>query len=104
MNPSIRTNEFRSVRWPLRLLAALIVVVGGVAVLASAWAAFSGRELPGHGAGAGLLASLPGAAWLLNIAWSAAVRGRAPENAHWPFASDRVMTAYMVAMYLLVWR
>ncbi len=103
MNLPISTKEFRPVRWPFRFLAAGVVLAGGVAILGCAWAAFAGQAAPRHGTSAEMIASLPGAAWLLNMAWSAAVRGRAPGNDHWPFASDRVLSAYLIIMYFVYW-
>ena len=94
-------NEFRSVRWPFRLLAALVVCAATVAILGTAWAEVSGQGFAQGGSSTAFLVGLPAIAWLLNLAWSAAVHGRSPSNGHWPFASERVMMAYMLIVFIL---
>ncbi len=103
MNHSDVANVFRPVRWPFRFLAALILAALGAAVLGYAWAILNGDARPGDQASTRLLAILPVLACMLNWAWSAAVHGRAPTHQHWPFASERVLTAYLIAVYVLQW-
>lgn len=82
-----------SVRWPYRILAALIVLAGAVAIVGPGILSRSQEpSLPKWQ----LLAHLPGIAWLVRLAWYAATRGRVPAPHYWPFASERVFLFYMV--------
>jgi hypothetical protein len=91
----------RSIRWPFRFLAALIFVVGLVCAAGGIWMFWQGA-VPGRGAE--IFVGLPGFAWLMNLARCAAFDGRSPVNPHWPFASDRVFTAYVAILFLAGWR
>lgn len=82
-----------SVRWPFRILAALIVLAGVAAVIGELFAGAS-RQEPSRWQ---LLASLPGILWLVRLAWWAAVRGKSPPHPCWPFATDRVLFCYLAA-------
>lgn len=85
-----------AVRWPFRILAAIILLAGLAAV--------AGAALVWRPRGAGLyrwqfLFSLPGIAWLIRVTWASAIHGRSPASQYWPFASQNVFTVY-VAVFL----
>ena len=91
-NPQTTTPRV-AVRWPFRVLTVVIVLTGVVATVS--------MVLSGWPQGAAsvrwqLLASLPGVAWLVRLAWYAAVRAQAPTPEYWPFASQRVLTFYVI--------
>ena len=79
------------VRWPFRILAALVVLTGGMAIVGEVFAGSSRQEFSKWQ----LLASLPGMLWLVRLAWCAAIRGTSPANPSWPFSTDRVLFFYM---------
>ncbi|MEY2149339.1 hypothetical protein AB7849_00295 [Rhodanobacter sp. 115] len=82
-----------AVRWPFRILAAIIVLAGLVAVVGATLAWWS------HGAGLPkwrMLFALPGVAWLIRVAWTSAIRGRPPVSEYWPFASQNIFTVYVI--------
>jgi hypothetical protein len=87
------------VRWPFRILAALIVLAG-VVVLAGTGIAVWTREQPSLQWQ--LLASMPGMLWFVRLGWHAAIRGKSPATEHWPFASQRVLTCYMIVLMLML--
>jgi len=80
-----------TVRWPFRILAVLVVLVGGVAIVGEVFAGSSHQEFSRWQ----LLASLPGVLWIVRLAWCAAAQGKSPSNPCWPFSSDRVLFCYM---------
>ena len=91
----------RPVRWPFRVLAALVVLAGTVAVLAAAWMIW--RD-PWPEQGQEIVIFLPGIAWILNLSLSAEISGRSPEGLHWPFATERVFgTCVIVALFVAWW-
>lgn len=90
---STNANAKASVRWPFRILAALIVLAGGAAIIGEIIAGSSNQE-PYRWK---LLASLPGILWLVRLAWWATVRGKSPTYPCWPLATDRVLFCYMAA-------
>jgi hypothetical protein len=84
-----------AVRWPFRILAALVVLAGLAAIVGGAIAWWShGAILPKWQ----MLFALPGLAWLIRVAWESAIRGRPPASECWPFASQRVFTVYVIAL------
>ena len=84
-----------AVRWPFRVLASLIVVAGLVVVVGEAFAWWSHRaSFPKWQ----MLFALPGIAWLVRVAWESAIHGRSPTSECWPFASQRILTAYFVVL------
>lgn len=92
--PSPSVNLKPSVRWPVRILAALIVLAGAVAIVGLVVAAWTqGQPL----AKWQLLAGLPGILWLVRLAWYAAIQGKSPMRPAWPFATDRVLFFYSAA-------
>ena len=89
--PNVR--ERASVRWPFRILATLIVLACVVAVV--------GNLVAGWQYGMPVLkwqffAALPGAAWFVRLALYAAIHGKVPASAHWPFASENVLLWYAI--------
>lgn len=92
---SPRVTPKAIVRWPFQMLAALIVLVGLLAIVGGAVA---GWTRGGPWSKWQLLATLPAILWLIGFAWSAAVHGKSPLRPAWPFASDRVLM-----FYWLVW-
>lgn len=97
---SAGSNPRVPVRWPFRVLAALVVVAGIVATF--------GSVLAGWHQGAAtvrwqLLASLPGFAWLVRLAWCAAIYGRSPTQEYWPFASQRIFLFYVVLWFVVMY-
>jgi len=90
----------RSIRWPFRVLAALVVLAGAVAVLAATWMIW--RD-PWSEQGEELVIFLPGIAWILNLSLSAAISGRSPEDLHWPFATERVFGIYVIVAFFVAW-
>lgn len=84
-----------AVRWPFRILAALIVFAGLVAAAGEALAWWSrGADLPKWQ----MLFALPGIAWLVRLAWASAIRGRSPTFECWPFASQEIFMLYVVIL------
>lgn len=79
-----------SVRWPFRVLAALVALVGVMAVIGAMVACWT--QAPERWR---WLAALPGMLWLIRTAWHAARHGRSWPNPSWPFASERVLGVYM---------
>lgn len=83
------------VRWPFRLLAAIIVLAAAVALVGT------GAMWWSHDVTAPrwqALFALPGVAWLARLAWESAIRGRSPASEYWPFASQGVFAFYLLAM------
>ena len=87
-----------SVRWPFRILAALIVLAGVLAIIGGIVAGWSRRAPWSKWQ---LLANLPGVLSLVRLAWFAAINGRSPANPSWPFASDRILFIYMAVLMVL---
>ena len=81
------------VRWPFRILAALIVLAGVVAVIGTGVMGWSEADSSLKWQ---FLASLPGMAWFVRLAGYAAIRGKSPAAEYWPFASDRVFLLYFI--------
>jgi hypothetical protein len=89
-----------SVRWPFRILAAVIVLAGLGAVVGGALAWWF------HGAGSPkwqTLLALPGIAWLIRLAWASAIYGRPPVFECWPFASQKVFTVYVIVLLMALY-
>jgi len=84
-----------SVRWPFRILAALIVLVG---VLAMAGVMLVGPPHEQRSVKWQFVASLPGMLWLVHQAWWAALKGRSATHSSWPFASERVLACYVAVL------
>lgn len=91
-SPSV--NLKASVRWPVRILAALVVLAGALAIVGSVVAAWTQRQPLAKWQ---LLAGLPGILWLVRLAWYAAIQGKSPTRPTWPFATDRVLFFYLAA-------
>lgn len=88
------------IRWPFRLLAAVVVLAGV--------AATAGMTLAAWHQGTGfthwqLLASLPGLVWFGRLCWYAAARGQVPVQEYWPFASQHVLTCYGIVWLLVIY-
>ena len=79
-----------SVRWPFRMLAALIVAAGAATLTGTGMSVWSQGLASTKWQ---ILVSLPGMAWLVRLAY-AAVRGRLSAPGYWPFASQRVFKWY----------
>jgi fatty acid desaturase len=93
ITPAAIPQKLQSVRGPFRLLAGFICLAGSVAVLGTAYVAWRGgaQWVP-----ANFIVWLPGMAWLMRLAFHAALHGTAPKNEHWPFASIRVANCYFL--------
>ncbi|MBM7123068.1 hypothetical protein [Dyella kyungheensis] len=89
----------KSVRWPFRILAALIVLASVVALAGTGIAIWT-REQPSLQWQ--LFASLPGMLCFARFGWHAAVHGRSPASDYWPFASSRVFTCYTIVWMLML--
>jgi len=83
------------VRWPFRVIAAVICIAGMAAVFAVLWSVWShdSTSLPLSG-----LIGLPGMLMTVRVAYHAAVRRCAPATIFWPFASGRVAFWYLVVL------
>lgn len=97
--PALPTRRV-AVRWPFRILAALIcaagvVVIGGTAI--ALW-----HDSPALATNR-LLVILPGTLWLLRVAAHAALHGTSvPNDSSWPFASQGVLFAYLILMWFVL--
>jgi hypothetical protein len=97
ITPAAIPQKSHSVRAPFRLLAGFICLAGSVAILGTAYVAWRrGTQL----VPADFIVWLPGVAWLLRLAFHAAVHGVAPKNEHWPLASRRVASCYFLIAIL----
>jgi len=95
--PTAIAQKPNPVRVPFRLLAGFILLAGSVVVLGTAYEAWRrGIQL----VPTNLIVGLPGTAWLMRLAFHAAVHGAAPRNVYWPFASDRVAYCYLLIAIL----
>jgi len=99
-----------SVRWPFRILAALICAAGLVAIGGTAIALWYESRLVGTGrtlTALRLLVALPGMLCLLRLAAHATLHGNSGQQSSrhpwWPFASERVLFAYLV-LACFAWR
>lgn len=90
----------RKVGVTYRLLSGLIVAAGAAGALAGAWAVWQGADAK---PAASLMIALPGIAWLLNLATCVAFHGRAPAQPMWPFATERVLSCYLVLVIVYEW-
>jgi hypothetical protein len=97
MTPAVPKPNQRPVRWTSRLLAALVIAASSVAIFGEARAVWLGQADQKTLA---LLVNLPGIAWLMNITFPAMLYARPAANAMWPFASSRVLGAYLVVQFL----
>jgi hypothetical protein len=97
MTPAAIPQKPRSVRGPFRLLAGFIGLAVTVAVLGTAYMAWQRgtQSVP-----ADFIVWLPGMAWIMRLAFHAAVAGAAPKNEHWPWASSRVANCYFLIAIL----
>lgn len=85
-----------AVRAPLRVLAALLWLFALVAFLGMAYVAWKGdQSLPVKH-----VVMVPGMLWLSRLVFHAAVYGKAPEDANWPFASSQVATGYWLCVMI----
>jgi hypothetical protein len=84
-----------AVRWPFRILAAIIILAGLLAVVAMVLAWWShGADFPRWKT----LFALPGYAWLIRMAWESAFYGHPPASKCWPFASQNVLVVYVIVL------
>jgi fatty acid desaturase len=97
ITPAAIPQKSHSVRGPFRFLAGFICLAGSVAVLGTACMAW-GRGT--QWVPANFVVWLPGLAWLMRLAFHAALHGAAPKNEHWPFASSRVANCYFLIAIL----
>ena len=97
MTPAVIPQKPRLVRGPFRLLAVLICLACIVAVLGTTYMGWQRgiRSVP-----ANFIVWLPGMAWLMRLAFHAAVDGVPPKNEHWPWASNRVANCYFLIAIL----
>jgi hypothetical protein len=97
MTPAAIPQKPLSVRGPFRLLAAFICLAGTAAVLGTIYMAWQRgtASVP-----ANFIVWLPGMAWLVRLAFHAAVDGAPPKNEHWPWASNRVANCYFLVAIL----
>lgn len=85
-----------AVRAPFRVLAALVWLCALVAFLGMAYVAWKGgQSLPTKD-----VVVVPGMLWLFRLVFHAALDGKAPEDAHWPFASSQVATGYLLCVMI----
>ena len=83
-----------AIRTPFRVLAALVWFFALVALLGLAYEAWKGDQpLPVK-----TVVAVPGTLWLFRLVFHAAVYGKAPEDANWPFASSQVRTGYLLCV------
>ena len=95
--PAAISQKPHSVRGPFRLLAGFICLACSIAVIGTAYLAWwRGTQL----VPANFIVWLPGMAWLMRLAFHAALHGAAPKNEHWPFASSRVANCYFLIAIL----
>jgi fatty acid desaturase len=97
ITPAAIPQKSHSVRGPFRLLAGFICLAGFVAVFGTACMAW-GRGT--QWVPANFIVWLPGLAWLMRLAFHAALHGAAPKNEHWPFASSGVANCYFLIAIL----
>ena len=93
------TTRGRQIRWPFRLLAAVMVLAALIGILGGAYSVL------GHGgprAALMLLAAAPVAALTARLCGYAALKGRAIGNPNWPFASGSVALSWLVAAWIIV--
>jgi hypothetical protein len=97
MTPAAIPQKPHPVRGPFRLLAGFICLAGTVAVLGTAYMAWQQgtQSVP-----ANFIVWLPGVAWLMRLAFHAAMDGTAPKNEYWPWASSRVANCYFLIAVL----
>ena len=94
-----KTNRGRAVRWPFRLLAAVIVLAALFAALGSAYAAFWHRDLR---AALFTVSGLPVAALLGRLGGYAAWKGQVLRNPFWPFASGSVAFVWILIAWIVI--
>ncbi len=95
MSISIPQTAIRpSVRMPFRILAALIGIIGTIALLGASFLVWRGDRVPTIGD----IVMLPGMAWFMRLAFYAAANGKAPTNENWPFASRGGWNFYLFSM------
>lgn len=100
-----------AIRWPFRVLAALICAAGLVSVAGTAISLWYDSRIIATDrlhVTLRLLVTLPGELWLLRLAAHAALHGNMRSLAFdvhpwWPFASQRVAYAYFVLMFFVLW-
>ncbi len=96
---STNIQSRRPVRAPFRVLAAVICVLGAVAVAGTAFIAYTRGidTVPVK-----FIAWLPGAVWFIRLAFHAAAHGQSFPGADsgWPFASPRIWNYYW--LFLLI--
>ena len=94
-----RTIRGRPIRWPFRVLAAVIVLAALVGVLGGAYAAVRQRDLR---AALLLLAAAPISALMIRLCGYAAWKGRVIGNPNWPFASGAVTLVWLFTAWIIV--
>ena len=97
MTPAAISQKPHSVRGPFRLLAGFICLAGFVAILGTTYMVWQ------HGTQSvpvNFIVWLPSVAWLMRLAFHAAVDGAVPKNENWPFASSRVAHCYFLIAIL----
>jgi hypothetical protein len=94
-----RTTQGRQIRWPFRVLAAVIVLAASVGVLGGAYSVVTHRDLR---AALLLLAAVPISALVMRLCGYAAWKGRAIGNPNWPFASGAVALSWLITAWIIV--
>ncbi len=80
-----------AVRWPFRVLAALICATGVVAIGGTAYAIYDSRLVATDPMFVRLIVGIPGTLWVLRLAAHAALHGNVPSGEH-PWWAIRVQT------------
>ena len=89
----VLSHDPPSVRLPFRILAALVFIAGVAAVAGESFLAWRHELGPGHLQD---LYWIPGALWLVRHGYYAMRYGRAATPSGWPFASERLVTLYLL--------
>jgi hypothetical protein len=102
MDPIDTTNrEPRvAIRLPFRMLAALILFFGVIAVAAVIFFTLSRSTTVISTSDA---IWLPGMLWLIRLAFYACVYGEVMPQQSWPFASERVFLCYLLLVFAFQW-
>ena len=92
-------NTGRAVRWPFRLLAAVIVLAALFAALGSVYTAFRHKDPK---AALFALALVPVAALIGRLGGYAVWNGSVVRNPFWPFASGLVAFAWVLITWIVI--
>ena len=93
------TNRGRAVRWPFRLLAAIIVLGALFAALGSVYTAIRHKDLR---AALFALSSIPIAALVARLGGYAVWKGSVIRNPVWPFASGSTALVWVLIAWIVI--